>query len=469
MQLQSIPESLRSILLPFRSCFTNPSFRNFTFLVVGWIVCRRRRWITSVAAASGALQSTHVSALYRFLSSAPWRADRLGQELLQLLLDFLPKTIEVMVDDTLCRRAGPRIFGISMHHDGAASSYGTGASGKYSNLACGHSWVVLSVRVPLPWNDRGLAVPILARLYQSPKRCPEAEYRKRTEIAREMVHTLAKWLPADRELHLTGDREYACRTVLRGLDPKVAFTGPMPMNAMLSEPSSGYQGLGRPRLQGKRLPSPKIRAADPKAHWCRIKLTLYGRTTELLVQTWTCLWYTATGQRQVRVVLTRDPKGNYQDRAFFSTELGASAQQVLERFAGRWLIEVSFRDAKQLFGLTDPQNGFSRGKRRKGRPKPGPQPRGNRGRKAVERTVPFIWAVYGIVVVWYLRANQWQRDVQRQRARAPWYRTKTMPSFENMVEALRLEILSHRLLAKPLRTRTLAETRRTLRALEMAA
>ena len=68
------------------------------------------------------------------------------------------------------------------------------------------------------------------------------------------------------------------------------------------------------------------------------------------------------------------------------------------RFARRWLIEVCFRDSKQLLGLNDPQNGWSRGVRRKKRPKPGPQPRGNRGRKAAERTTPFVWIVYGITV-----------------------------------------------------------------------
>jgi len=466
---QSIPESLDSVLHPFKSCFTKPSFLNFTLLVVGWALCRRRRWITRVAAASGALAYKHISVFYRFFSSAPWEPDHLGRRLLSLLLEFLPKKIEVMVDDTLCRRAGPRIFGISMHHDGAASSYGTGASGKYSNLACGHSWVVLSVRVPLPWNDRGLAVPIISRLYRSPKRCSKAEYRKRTELARDMVNTLAAWLPADRALHLTGDREYACKTVLRNLDPSIEFTGPMPMDALLYARVPAYQGRGRPRVRGKQLPNPKARAADRKAKWRRVKLNLYGRRTSLLIQTWTCLWYTATGQREIRVVMTRDPKGNYQDRAFFSTELKATPQRILECFAGRWLIEVSFRDAKQLFGLTDPQNGFSRGKKRKGRPRPGPQPRGNRARKTVERTVPFIWAAYGIVIVWYLRTKRWKKDVQEQRARAPWYRTKTTPSFEDMVEALRLDIMSQRLLAKPLWTRTLAETRKTLLRLGMAA
>ncbi|MCP5024526.1 MAG: hypothetical protein GY930_22520, partial [bacterium] len=64
--------------------------------------------------------------------------------MLNQLIDLLPETVQAMVDDTLCRRSGPRIFGISMHHDGTASSYGTGASGKYSNIACGHAWVVLT-------------------------------------------------------------------------------------------------------------------------------------------------------------------------------------------------------------------------------------------------------------------------------------------------------------------------------------
>jgi len=319
--VHAAPESLDSVLEQFKSCFTQASFRNFRFLVVGWILCRRRRWISRVAVASGVLLERHISGLYRFFSNAPWQPIHLSEVLFRLLLDRLPKMIEVLVDDTLCRRSGPRIFGISMHRDGASSSYGTGVSSKYSNFACGHSWVVLSLRLPLPWNQRGLAVPILARLYRSPKRCPKSEYRKRTEIAREMVATLASWLPADRRLHLSGDREYACKTLLRGLDTKIAFTGPMPLDAMLFEPSLGYQGMGRPRRKGKRIASAASRAAGPKKNWKRIKLDLYGTSTSLLVQTWTCLWYTATGQRLVRVVLTRDPKGNYKDRAFFSTEI----------------------------------------------------------------------------------------------------------------------------------------------------
>jgi len=464
----SIPPSLRVILESFSSCFSGPVFESFIALVLGWILCPQRRWITRVAEASGWLGMRHISSFYRFFTSKRWDPDDLARRLWELLLGRLPKVIEAMVDDTLCHRAGPRIFGISMHHDGAAS--GSGGSGRaHKVFACGHSWVILSVRLPVPWNSRGCAVPLLMRLYRSPKRCPEDLYRKRTELAREMVEVLASWLPKGRKLHLTGDREYACRTLVRGLGPEIDFTGPMPMDAMLYEPTPKYSGRGRPRLKGDRMLNPKQRAAHEDTRWKKVSVDLYGgRPTKLLVLSWICLWYTAAGTRRVRIVVTRDPKGVREDRAYFSTETSATPEEILQRYAGRWLIEVAFRNAKQLLGLADPQNGFSRGQRVAGK-QPGPQPRGDRGRRAVERTVPFVWIVYGVIVVWYLRSNRWRRDVEARCKRAPWYNSKETPSYQDMLEALRGECLTYRLKSDPLPNRTHAEIRRVLRRLCLAS
>jgi hypothetical protein len=98
-----------------------------------------------------------------------------------------------------------------MHHDAARSTCG-GGLGRRVAFAFGHNWVVLSIWVPYPWNPlRGLAVPVLFRLYRSKKLCPVADYRKRTELAAEMVATLRTWLPQGRALNLSGDREYGCR------------------------------------------------------------------------------------------------------------------------------------------------------------------------------------------------------------------------------------------------------------------
>lgn len=274
--------SLQGILDAFASCFTRPSSGSFTALCCGWVLCRSRRWITRAILPGGLLATKHHASFYRFYSSARWNHDAVGHCLFRLLLPWLPRVIEVTVDDTLCRRAGPRIFGIAMHRDGAASSYGKGGSGATQSFAGGHSWVVLSVRLPVPWSPHGRAIPVLARLYRSPKRCPAPEYKKRTELARELAETLNGWLPQGQALQSTADREYACRTVLRGLDTTIQFTGSMPMDAMLYAPVPKYSGRGRPRVHGERIASPKQRAQQGR--WKRVSVVLYGnRSTELLI------------------------------------------------------------------------------------------------------------------------------------------------------------------------------------------
>jgi hypothetical protein len=469
MPEQSIPKSVAVLLKSFAVCFTSPTFRRFSLLAVGWILCCSRQWITRVGQASGALPNEHHSGFHRFFSAARWKIDDLWQKLFTHLLVYLPQVIDVIVDDTLCRRNGPKIFGTAMHYDGAAPSQAP--KGAKASVACGHAWVVLAVFVPVPWNGPGIAVPILVKLYRSPKSCPASEYRKRSEIARDLVEKLQSWLPSDRRINLLGDREYACKTTLRSLDPTIDFTGPMPMNAMLFEPlAEDYiQKRGTPRIKGPRLPSPtELAAKKPKA-WKKQTVEIYGKQVILLTQDLTCLWYTATGTRLIRVIVTRDPKGNYKDRAYFSTRYAACVKTIIESVGRRWSIEVSFREVKQTLGFAEAQNGWSRGKRSNGRPKPGSSPRGDRGRLAVERTAPFALFVRGMIIVWYLGQDRWKQDVEKHKALAPWYQTKVAPSFDDMLAAIRGEILGHRYQATPPSDRTVAEYLRGLQALGIAA
>jgi hypothetical protein len=189
----------------------------------------------------------------------------------------------------------------------------------------------------------------------------------------------------------------------------------------------------------------------------------------LLTHDLVCLWHTATGTRLVRVVVKRDPKGNYEDRAFFSTRHNASAKAIIESIGRRWSIEVRFREAKQALGFAEPQNGWSRGKPSAGRPKSGSQPRSDRGQLAVERTAPFALVVRAMIVVWYLGQDRWRKGVQAHKIRAPWYRSKTAPSFDGMLGAIRGEIPSHRYRANLPGKCTLAEYQRTLWELGIAA
>ena len=471
---QYIPASLQSILSSFADCFTRPSFENFVAIVSGWILCQGRHCISQVIqVAGGRAQAKHFASLYRFLSRARWASDEVGHVLFGLLLRWLPNDIEVMVDDTLCHRSGPHIFGAGMHHDASRSTYGKGSSaGRLAFFAFGQSWVVLAVRLPLPWDRlRGKAIPILFRLYRPKRRCAQAQYRKRTELAVELVNLVESWVPPGFRLFVAADSEYACKTLVPRLTKPTTFVGPMNMDASLYEPAGSYSGMGRPRAKGKRLSSPRQLAANSSVPWMRVTIRAYGRHVEVLTKTCTCLWYTVAGTRMVKMALTRDPRCRIEDRAYFATDPGMSVEELLQRFSWRWTIEVCFRGAKQYLGLEDPQNGWGRRKTSSHRRprRPGPQPRGKQGEIATLHTVPIVFVSDALVVLWYLQHGRYLRDVRLVRERAPWYRSKRTPSFTDMLVALRRETWAGRLSQDPHNPRTRRKFRQRLCAALLAA
>jgi hypothetical protein len=458
----SIPQSVSDLLDDFRASFTRPGFANFTTMVVGWIICSGRHSVSRVIQAAGELGgSKHHSSHYRFLSCGRWCTDTLGKMLFRRLLRYVPGQVGIAIDDTLCHKGGPHIFGAAMHFDSRASTYGRGTTtGRKGCFAFGHNWVVVSLWIPLPWNqDRGLAIPFLWRIYRSKKRCPEHKYRKRTVIASEMIKIVASWVPSGRMLSLVGDSEYACKTVVRNLPDNVLFTGPMCMDAALHELPPSYAGKGRPCVVGKRLPSPKKLAAS-KSRWRKLTLVIYGRTVTLNVKSMRCLWHTVAGPRLVQVVVTRDPTGRINDRAYFSTvdhrdeqadTLHDPVAAVLMEFARRWEIEVAFRNTKQAMGLEDPQNGWWRRKAGSPRPRkrPGPNAKEKVGETAVNHTLACAFVAYAITIMWYLEHGQAEQDVARARREAPWYRHKAHPSFADMLAAIRRELWTDRLSRHP--------------------
>ena len=107
--------------------------------------------------------------------------------------------------------------------------------------------------------------------------------------------------------------------------------------------------------------------------------------------------------------------------ALVTTDLDASAAQVIERYAARWSIEVAIEDAKQLGGVGQARN---------------------RLEQAVQRTVPFGLVVNTLAICWYATAGHDPGDVQAARALAPWYRQKAQPSVLDMFAKLRRVIIA---------------------------
>lgn len=106
--------------------------------------------------------------------------------------------------------------------------------------------------------------------------------------------------------------------------------------ALYAPPPKKTKGRGRPRRKGKRLLSPKQLIASNRVPWESHEMLLYGKAVNVLIKTQTCLWYTARGTRLVRMIVTRDPSGRIEDRAYFSTYAEMSPKKIAQFFSLRW-------------------------------------------------------------------------------------------------------------------------------------
>jgi len=410
-----VPASLMTLLAVFSPLFTAPSFRTFTMLACGFLAQPGKRTVCGMLAGAGLSRLWPHDRAHSFFSRARWSPDDLGICAAKLVISLLVpggEPVEVLIDDTLFRRRGKRVWASSWFHDGSAQGP--------AKTGFGNNWVVLAVRVRLPMISRPVAVPVMAKLV-----IKGTASASRLWLARRMVTRLAGELPG-RKVHVTADSAYAGEE-LKELPDGVTWTTRLRSNAALyGLPPERTGKRGRPRVKGDRLPSlAKIAAA---AAFSQVTVTRYGKTETIAVAAVTCLWYYVTGTKTVTVILIRDKSKTGYDLALVTTEENPGIARVIERYAARWAIEVAIEDAKQLFGTGQARN---------------------RTARAVERTIPFMLACQAIAVTWYATAGHSPADTEARRLDAPWYTGKTEPATADMTAKLRRVIIAAKF--KPLR------------------
>jgi hypothetical protein len=171
--------------------------------------------------------------------------------------------------------------------------------------------------------------------------------------------------------------------------------------------------MGRPRKVGKRLPTLKARWDAPETTWRTITIEGWygGRTCELQIVSETAVWYhTGLPVVPIRWVLVKDPNGKLEPQAFLSTDIHATAQQILLWFRQRWQVEVTFEEVRAHLGV-ETQRQWSN--------------------LAILRTTPALFALFSIVVLW---AHQLQSRTEFSLPQSAWY-NKSLPTF---VDALAL-------------------------------
>src|SRR4029077_14763410 len=215
----TLPESARALLDAFRPAFRRSrTFALFALLATGLVTQTTRRTILGMLAGAGMAAAVSFHAVCRFFSHHAWDTDRIGLTLARLIVSRLldaDAAIEVVVDDTLFRRWGPKVFGAFWTHDGSAQDPNA--------LGRGNRWIIIGICVTVPFCSHPVCRPVLLRLWRGKGTASPVQ------LARELISILAQVFP-DRLVHAVGDAPYHGKALLL---PATTITTRLPANAAL--------------------------------------------------------------------------------------------------------------------------------------------------------------------------------------------------------------------------------------------
>jgi hypothetical protein len=196
-------------------------------------------------------------------------------------------------------------------------------------------------------NRRTLCCPLGFRLYRQKKRCPADEYRKPAELVIDLLQDFA-W-PRDPSIVRTvvADAGFADQHLLRWCEREgfvVVVRGRMDAQIHDLYVAQPTPLRGRPRKWGARL-SLSAYAADEKHFTHRVYL--YQERMEVRVACLVARHHTSGLVMQF--VITR--RLGKDDLVIMCNDLGLTPREVVELYADRFSIEMTFRELKQHFGL----------------------------------------------------------------------------------------------------------------------
>jgi hypothetical protein len=231
-------------------------------------------------------------------------------------------------------------------------------------------------------------LPVLSVLAASPKVNQQLGRRHKTiaQWARQMITQVRRWLPGV-EMSLLGDGAYSCMelglrchkfgvTLIARLVLKAQLYGGPPQAA----PAGEKKQVGHPAPKGARLPKLGAVLVNGQTVWECVRVAWYdGQMRELEITSGTALWSRAgLPGLAIRWVLVRDPRGEWDAKAYFSTQAGQAAASVVEAFVLRWTIEVTFEESRAHLGIQTQRQWSD---------------------LAIERTTPCLLGLYSVVAL----------------------------------------------------------------------
>lgn len=155
----SLPEPIIALLASFQPVFTNPTWQKVLVLLIGTLLARGRRTVTVALRQMGLEQTPQFSKYHHLLNRAQWSPIQLSRCLLNVLVETFVQaggSLELVIDETLERRAGLHISKRGYYYDSARSTH------QHEQISSGLRWVCLTLVVTPPWTKRSWALPDFA-------------------------------------------------------------------------------------------------------------------------------------------------------------------------------------------------------------------------------------------------------------------------------------------------------------------
>lgn len=416
----NLPPAIIQVLRHFEVVFSERIWAWTSILVVGAILAPGKRTVTAALRVMGLSGERQFQHYHRVLNRATWSSRVIRRILLRLLLRaFVPAHAPVVVgiDDHIERRRGAKIAAKGIYRDAVRSST------SFFVKTRGLRWVSMMLLASIPWAQHVWALPFLTVLAPSERYHQERGKRHKhlTDWASQMIMQLRRWLP-ERELVVVADSTYAAIALLAvcgGLAQPVTMITRLRLDAALYDPAPpripGRRGA--PRKKGARQPTLTQRLTDPATSWTEATVRWYARGSRTVqLATGTAVWYhSGMPAVPIRWVLLQDPLGHFAPQALLSTDMTASAQQIVEWFVLRWQLEVTFEEARAHLGI-ETQRQWSD--------------------LAILRTTPALLGLFSLVTLFAHQVLQEQTVPIRQ---AAWY-TKAVPTFVDTLAFVRQQL-----------------------------
>lgn len=414
----NLPPTMINMMKPFAPCFHRATtWKKAQVLLVGAILTPGKRVVTEMLRVMGLSESRQFAQYHQVLNRALWSPLDLAQVLLKLLVQHFAVGEQALIfgiDPTIERRWGRKIAARGIYRDAVRSS------DSHFVKTSGLRWISLMLLTPIPWAQRVWALPVMTVLSPS-----ERYYRQRRRVPKtllerslQMLKLLRRWLP-QAELVVVGDNAFAALDFLAAAQQlDITVIARLRLDAALYDPAPPYNGRGRPRKKGRRLPTLASHLQAPNTPWLRLCLPWYdGQQRQMDVASQTAVWFhNGKPPVPIRWVLIRDPQGNYAPLALLCTDPEQTALNIIRWFVQRWQVEVTLEEVRRHLGM-ETQRQWSD--------------------KAIARSTPLLLGLFSWVTL--LAHTLYPSQPTLTPRQAAWY-VKPLPTFSDALALVRQQL-----------------------------